>query len=551
MKKFLAILLAAMMLLATAGVAFAEDAAGFSITVKNERKNVTIAGNTYSAYMLFKANVSTDGLTVEYSVPTAEEGIVVSYTPEGSDEELTGNALLSYLNGLSTAADIRAFADYVYNTYVKGGTAPVAGSVTVATGSETATIDLESAGYYLVYGTGTATGENAGNNTITSLVALKPTTANVTIQPKLDAPTLDKQIKHNEHGTWGPVGDNQIGDDVEYRIITTVPNTDSYSKYTYKITDEMDAALTYNGDVAIYTDEAKTTALDETYYKVTPTTNGFTIEVDIIAMKADAVKNNTTAPTTLYTYYTAELGADAIVYDKGHNDNKAYLEYSNNPYQEGVGKTAEVEVYDWTFTFDVNKVDNVGAALPGAQFVLSKEANLGNLELKDGVVVDANGAPVATTKLINLIKKDTTYTVQPEGYTLEEGETATQIIDGTTNTTNKISGLDDTVTYYLYEVTAPENYNKLTAPVSFTITANYDATVKQGDTLAENSPTASLAGSNVTGTGLAANIVNNFGAQLPETGGIGTTLFYMFGGIMAAGSALMLVVRRRADAEEE
>ena len=47
------------------------------------------------------------------------------------------------------------------------------------------------------------------------------------------------------------------------------------------------------------------------------------------------------------------------------------------------------------------------------------------------------------------------------------------------------------------------------------------------------------------------DIINKSGATLPETGGIGTTLFYLLGGLMTAGSALILVVRRRADAEEE
>ena len=53
-----------------------------------------------------------------------------------------------------------------------------------------------------------------------------------------------------------------------------------------------------------------------------------------------------------------------------------------------------------------------------------------------------------------------------------------------------------------------------------------------------------------TGT-LSTDVVNQSGATLPETGGIGTTLFYLIGGLMAAGSALTLVIRRRADADEE
>ena len=46
---------------------------------------------------------------------------------------------------------------------------------------------------------------------------------NVTAAPKGDKPTLNKQIKHNENGEWGVVGDNQIGDTVEFRTIRYAP----------------------------------------------------------------------------------------------------------------------------------------------------------------------------------------------------------------------------------------------------------------------------------------------------------------------------------------
>ena len=67
---------------------------------------------------------------------------------------------------------------------------------------------------------------------------------NVTAAPKGDKPTLNKQIKHNENGEWGVVGDNQIGDTVEFRTITKVPNTSGYTKYDYIIHDTMSAGLT-------------------------------------------------------------------------------------------------------------------------------------------------------------------------------------------------------------------------------------------------------------------------------------------------------------------
>ena len=54
---------------------------------------------------------------------------------------------------------------------------------------------------------------------------------NVTAEPKGGKPTLDKQIKNNNTGEWGVVGDHQIGDTVEFRTITTIYNPHGYGIY--------------------------------------------------------------------------------------------------------------------------------------------------------------------------------------------------------------------------------------------------------------------------------------------------------------------------------
>ena len=44
---------------------------------------------------------------------------------------------------------------------------------------------------------------------------------------------------------------------------------------------------------------------------------------------------------------------------------------------------------------------------------------------------------------------------------------------------------------------------------------------------------------------------NNQGATLPETGGMGTTLFYIIGGLLVVGAGILLVVRIRMKAHNE
>lgn len=350
----------------------------------------------------------------------------------------------------------------------------------------------------------------------------------VFVTPRSGKPTLDKQIKHNDNGTWGVVGDNQIGDIVEFRTITTVPKVSGYTQYKYVIYDEMSAELTSNvktkDDVTIKVND--TDVLDEDYYDVTvdgTKANKFTVTIDVLQAIQDGKMS---AENELYTYYTGILNEKAMVYNDGKQDNKAYLEYSNNPHNNTTtNKTPEKVVYDWTFKMEVNKVDGAdNKELSGAKFVLSKKENP-NL----GVIRD-DGTPSTTNDLINLIDNGGgSYTVAPADYTGTYVMTAGNIT---------IKGLDDATEYYLYETKAPAGYNRLTDAVKFKITATYNAA---GDDY--ESVTAKV--NDVDQPGVSVKVENNKGASLPSTGGIGTTLFYVIGGGLMAVAAVLLVAKKR------
>ena len=116
------------------------------------------------------------------------------------------------------------------------------------------------------------------------------------------------------------------------------------------------------------------TVLDKNYYTVTVDevdTNKFTVTVDVL----NAIKDGKMVEgNTLYTYYTGILNENAKVYNDGKQDNKAYLEYSNNPHGTTTNSTPVKVVYDWTFKMGVKKVDGAdGTPLTDAKFVLSKE----------------------------------------------------------------------------------------------------------------------------------------------------------------------------------
>ena len=129
---------------------------------------------------------------------------------------------------------------------------------------------------------------------------------------------------------------------------------------------------------------------------------------------------------------------------------------------------------------------------------------------------------------------------------------AKQQVETEPDTIFTFSGLDDGY-YRLTETKALEGYNKLESPIEFTISATHDEnssdpklTDLTGNvTSGEATFTSSLTGE--TDGSLTTNVVNKSGTQLPSTGGIGTTIFYVVGGILMVGAAILLITKKRAE----
>ena len=497
MKKLMTLLAVLTLALAMAVPAFAETTTTtYTITINN-------GTGIYAAYQIFKGDLYNNTLSnIEWGDNVTDEG-----------QKALGNAA-EKATTLTGETEAKAFAVEVakYLTDHPAGT-----------GKDS--IEVSSPGYYLIKNTSVGEGE-VFTDYILQVVK------NVTVQPKSGKPTLDKQIKHNETGVWGVVGDNQIGDTVEFRTITTVPNVSGYTQYKYVIYDEMSAGLTSNvhsnDDVTIKVNDEDAKKLDKIYYTVTvdpKNANKFTVTVDVLKAIEDG---KMAAGDTLYTYYTGILNKNAAVYDVGKQDNKAYLEYSNNPHDnKTTNKTPVKVVYDWTFKMEINKIDGESnTPLSDAKFVLSKN---GNCSL--GTIGD-DGTPSITTDLIDLIENnDGSYTVAPAGY---NGPVVKVMTAGKIT----IKGLDDATEYYLYETKAPAGYNRLTDAVKFKITATYNDT---GDSYTN----VTAAVNDVEQSSVSVQVANNKGSTLPSTGGIGTTLFYVIGGVLMAVAAVLLVTKKR------
>lgn len=524
MKKLMAALLAVAMVCAMAIPAFAAGTGSNTLTI-----NGKTAGHTYEAYQVFTGDL---------------KGKVLSNIDWGNgvigDDIRNDPDLPSSLKGLSSAAalaaelaklspssdDVNTFAEVVSKHLT-------ANKYTSTEAGMTYTINNLPDGYYFIKDATASASMPAGATYSRYMLNI---VQSLTIEAKDTTVTLDKQIRHNETGDWGVVGDNQIGDTVEFRTITTVPDTTGYTDYTYEIHDTMSPELTSkvktDSDITIKVND--TTVLNSTYYSVTvdsTNSNKFTVKVKIIdAVKAGVLHAN----DNLFTYYTGVLNETAKVYPDGPQQNEAHLVYSNNPNDVGTGETPKKTVYDWTFKVDVTKVDGNDKTqrLEGAVFVLSEKSGL---DLEPG----KDGTPTKNqTSLIKLVDNhDGTYTVADT--------TTTTTYTMTTPAGGQISikGLDDEKEYYLYETKAPGGYNALTAPVKIKITDNtYDSIGNQIVT----QPNVVFNGSNAY-SGVGFEVENNRGTTLPGTGGIGTTIFYVVGGGLMVAAAILLITKKRME----
>ena len=505
MRKLVALFAALALVLAMAVPAFAAADTTYTVTVKNPV-------GKYEAYQIFTGRLENGVLSdVEWGTGITEAG-----------KNALGNAAerAAALSGKGNdGAEVKAFAkevaQYLSTTYKE--------SEAYADGATSTTIKDLSAGYYLIKNEDNSVSDDSFYTDFIMQVV-----ENTSVSPKGDKPTLDKQIKHNESQAWGVVGDNQIGDTVEFRTITTVPNVSGYTKYDYVIKDTMSAGLTSNvEDATDITIKVKDNdVLDSSYYTVTASGNSFEVKIDILKAIADGKMQS---GDSLYTYYTGVLNENAKIYND-KQDNTAHLEYSNNPNDDSSrGNTPDKKVYDWTYQMEVNKIDGATKKdLTGAKFVLSKK----NITLGD---INENGVPTETSDLIKLIENnDGSYTIAPDDYT---GPTAVVITAGKIT----IKGLDDDTTYYLYETKAPEGYNRIDTPTTIRISASYN-----GDGSVADAPKVSVNGGEST-TDMKVEIVNNAGTTLPSTGGIGTTIFYVVGGGLMAAAAVLLITKKRME----
>ena len=492
MKKLFAILMALVMVLSLATVAFAAE----NITNNEENNSGTITINgvstssTYAVYkLLHLESYNTTSKVYSYKVSAGWEGFFATA------DALTYVAIddSGYVTWVATEDDdtVAAFAKLALDYAKKNGINPVKSSANegdfAITGTTGKFTNL-SLGYYLV------------DSTVGALCGLTTTNPNASINAKNGAPTVDKQVQEDSTAQWSSHDTADIGQTIKFRTTIAV----HAGAQNYVLHDEMSAGFTFDKVTEIrhvvpgVTDEIGTLVPAEYYSVVTNPADGCDFEVVFTQAFCDHLETN----DKVIVFYQAMLNRNAVIAGEG-NSNETWLNYG-----EG-NETAHDATTTYTYGFDIVKTDSQNTLVDGAEFRIYDAASGGEevsvVLMDDGVTYRRARADEAGIPIV-----------------VKNGKI-------------RVVGFDNG-TYYLDEIVAPNGYNKLTARQKFIISdKNLDA----------------IFNDDVFSVGSGVHVVNKAGTMLPETGGLGTLLFTVLGGGTAVGAGVVLVTKKRMSKIED
>ncbi len=347
LRKFLAMLLAAVMLFAFAVSAGAADA--------------DLSGHSYATYQIFT------GTQAEDSAQLAEiewgSGInAAAFLSALKSSSAFGGAFSTCDTAAKVAAVIKdwdddsanakAFAKLAYNNR----SAQAGGTTNLG------------AGYYLVVDV--TSFESGDLNTVKNLALLQLTNkGDFEIRNKVSVPEVEKKVKdvNDSNGAasdWQDSADYDIGDSIPFLLTAKLASIADYETYKVVFRDTLSAGLTYNRNAVVKIDGVVTNAF-------TVQTIGNRLTITCNNVKAAGAKDN----SVITVEYTATLNQNAVIGAQG-NPNSVYLEYSNNPNESGsgTGRTPDDKVIVFTYKVLVNKVNEAEEELVGASFELLKKA---------------------------------------------------------------------------------------------------------------------------------------------------------------------------------
>lgn len=497
-RKLTSLLLALVMVFALATTVFAQDetvtGGTGSITISNAAK-----GETYAIYKLFDATVSADGSSIAYTgtVPNilkdyfaADENHYISATPEAKEGE-------NMSEGLKTA--------------LKAWTATATATATAESDGSALNFKGLAYGYYVVT---TTQGD--------MLISVDSTMPSVTIVDKNSSAPKDLSKTADSDNV-------SIGDTVTYTVRFKTSNyygagEDAKEIVFYNIEDTLPDFLSDVKVTSIIVDNDGNDTTTDDRADVTAQFANKKIVIDWYDEDNSKFLHDNGATVTIT--YTAKVTDNAAIDGTGNTNKVTVTWTTKNGTEPGPGELKQEETI-YTYAIALKKVNNKGTALPGAVFEFPFYAQ---------TTPDANGAYIyaGTTPGEGLTNQITT----PDSGVI--------VVKGVK------SG-----TYEIKEVTAPAGYNKLTAPVTVEAVKTGETSThttvyldKDGNVVDETAKVTEVKVDidNIAATAVV--VVNKAGTELPSTGGMGTTIFYVLGAVLVVGAGVLLVTKKRMSQSE-
>lgn len=508
MKKIFALLIAMVMVLGMSTSVFAATETNGVITISNATNGIT-----YTAYKIFDADAN--GSAITYTATAAQKATIEAI--DGNPFDFLVDSTGAYtvtVKSDKTEADVTTWMKAHYkDSGVAVDTTGTTGTYSEATGNYT--INVGAYGYYYVT---TATG---------SAVTINSAYPTVTVEDKNDYEPgphdNDGKVKKITKVNGNTVeatdtADAKIGDDIEFTLTFDAVNFENGNKAVtyYEFTDTPTGINLDTAAVSVSVGSKTLTATTE--YTYTKNANGSaTIRIPWAEAVTDTEGNTTgykqyyaVDATTYKTTVTIVLKGTITEYAATANPTNTVKVDSNNGTIYNPGTPDDTIK---TYHFVLNKVDENSKALTGAKFALTdNNGNAINIVLVPAVPAsgtegeeDYVAAKAAYYRLATSSDKD-----------------ATNIIDLTEVASIEVSGLAKG-TYKLNETQVPSGYNKA-AEETVDVQTDVETNAVQK------------------------TIQNLRGTVLPSTGGIGTTIFYIIGAVLVIGAGVVLVTRRRMNA---
>ena len=520
MKKFKALLtgiLTATLLSVTATGSITANAEGAKGSIEITG---TTAGETYTAYEVLEYTAVDESLNdkQQFTDTHGTYKVTTEWVEFFTSDEYNLSSFITkydndyYVTGVNDS-NATALASAIQTGSIKyiasHQNLTVAKTVT-ATGDTTTITDLPY-GYYVI------------DSSLGAINSTGLTSPSVSVAEKNSTtPAPEKEVQENskasetfsidESNGWGEWNDGQIGDTVTFKTkVTLLPKTTNVVLH-----DTMDATLSYNDDVKVYyAEDAAGKNITEAVKSIAVCApegeNGFKVSF------ATEYTESLTDMVYVTVVYTANITDEAEV-NKGQM-NETYVSYGND------GRTEYDRTYTYTYDINIVKQGDNGKTLDDTHFNLlaaDKKTVLKVVKEKDGV------------------------------YTLAANQNADNVTDDIVTSSEgkiQIKGLDTGV-YYLRETQAKAGYNMLTGDIKISISGTVDSKnhTAVGTITASYGENDAAKIGNVSVDKNVLYVVNTTGAYLPSTGGVGTTMFYLVGGVLILSAVAAFIVKRKAAA---